>query len=331
MDSPRRSTHLVNALAILLGLVFVAAGMLKIPVFPEFVTTVRTLTYLAGPTARAGAVILIAGEILLGTCLILRWKLKYTPLPLLVLIAGYLWILAWAIIQQREITCHCFGILNLGLSNAHELILDLVLFNGALVVAYFAGRRPAVARTTTWFRRIAPAAVALLLGYGEYSLVAPALKSGRVEGSLNLEAALAGVSSVDTAFALRSERRLLLLLRFRDFDCSVCFADFVALADSVAPVPADSARVLALFSEEGIPRTREPASVRRWAGGAGFFFAIRIVPDSVFRRFGITRSTAILLEQDNTPLFLGELPLGAFLRERVTHSLRSPDPSKGDI
>jgi len=122
-----RGTELV--LRIALGIVFIVAGLGKIFVLGEFAGTISGITYLSPDASIALAAVLMAVEILGGIALIARFMVVPVSVLFCLLLAVFLWVLASAVIQGREIQCHCFGLLNIALSNRAEIVLDIILFN----------------------------------------------------------------------------------------------------------------------------------------------------------------------------------------------------------
>jgi hypothetical protein len=117
---------------------------------------------------------------------------------------------------------------------------------------------------------------------------------------------------------------MLFLLNFGDFTCPPCFADFLALADSLrlgAALREDRA-VLGLMREGGAERLHPAERLRRWALESGLGFPVSFLPDSLFDATGARKSLAAVLDRDERVLFRAEFPMGAGPRTRALELLR---------
>ncbi len=217
--------RVVTFLSVVLGLVFLVAGAAKIPMFDQFAGTVASITYVSFELARIIALIVLAVELLGGLALLFRYKVMFVSVLFCALVGIFLWVLSSALVQGKEIDCHCFGILSIGLSNRAELILDLVIFNLFALLALLTStkQRGSSANQKVWW-----AVTALVVIYLQYSLVTLLSENRDSRQTRNITPALLYAETHNREFASQKPKnRLLFLLSFADFNCPPCFEDFI--------------------------------------------------------------------------------------------------------
>lgn len=139
---PSAQSQFVRVLRILLGSIFIAAGIGKAFLFEPFVATVANFSLVPQAAVRGSSMVLIALEIFGGCALVGGIGRRIVPMAFLLLMGIFIVILASAIIQGHEFDCNCFGGINIALSNRHELALDLLLFDGFAFLVYAAVTDP---------------------------------------------------------------------------------------------------------------------------------------------------------------------------------------------
>lgn len=76
-------------------------------------------------------------------------------------------------------------------------------------------------------------------------------------------------------------------------------------------------KVAALFREDEIANREDDSRLRRWANASGVKYPIAILPDSLFDKVGIRRSSVVVVSADGQLLYQGEIPIGEFDRQKV--------------
>ena len=145
---PSMQSQFVRVLSILLGSIFIAAGIGKSFLLEPFVATVASIHFVPQAIARASSLVVIAIEILGGTALVAGIGRRIVPFAFLLLMGIFIGVLASAIIQGREFACNCFGTFSVALSNRYELALDMILFDAFAFLAYAAPSNPRAERKT---------------------------------------------------------------------------------------------------------------------------------------------------------------------------------------
>ena len=95
--------------AIALGLVFLAAGILKAVDPDEFARQIATYGIIPGGAARVSAYLLIAVEIALGAALVVGYRTRMAALLTSALLVVFMGATAYAWSQGRTEGCGCFG------------------------------------------------------------------------------------------------------------------------------------------------------------------------------------------------------------------------------
>ena len=129
---------MVRFLSITLGVLFLAAGLAKLFVLDAFASTIAGIVFIPIQTGIILAAIVICVEAAGAIALLVNFQVRLVSLLFCLVVAVFLWVLSSAIIQGTEITCNCFGILGIHLTNRQELLLDFALFNAFGLLAYAA-------------------------------------------------------------------------------------------------------------------------------------------------------------------------------------------------
>lgn len=139
-------SQFLRLLSILLGSIFITAGIGKGLLFEPFVATVASISVVPQPAVRGSSMMVIAVEILGGCALVAGIGRRIAPVAFLLLMGIFITILTSAVMQGREFACNCFGTLSAGLSNRYELGLDVILFDAFAYLAHAVLSNPRVAR-----------------------------------------------------------------------------------------------------------------------------------------------------------------------------------------
>ena len=295
-------------LGIVLGIVFIAAGLGKIFVLGQFAGTISGITHLSPDASTTLAVVLTAIEILGGAALVARLAVVPVSVLFCLLIAVFLWVLSTAVIQGREIQCHCFGLLNIALSNRAEIILDIILFN---LVALLGGISSLKGRTPTKGRAWVLAGSAVVLFYFQYSAFATIVGDDRLQG-VDIQPVMSHLGSRNQEFSrYTAGNRVLFLLYFPDFNCPPCFDSFVVASQMVRTYFAEeqSSRALALFKPDDIADPKDPSRLAGWAEANELGFPVLIAPDSIFQNLKFQKSSVLVLSPSGRVLLSETLPM----------------------
>jgi uncharacterized membrane protein YphA (DoxX/SURF4 family) len=313
------------------GLVFALAGAAKAFALSNFAQTIASVTFFPLSTARTMATILILAEILGALLLLARLWIRTTAVIFAFIVACFIAVLSSAIVQHHEIDCHCFGILGLRLSNADELILDVLLLNGFLFIAIVSdikGRHARQREQTSTATRMLYIASALLL---EFLFIFPIISRALTNTTQDVNAVIIFAEQADTLFSRAGRRnRVLLLLDYADFSCPICFEDFSAFADSLSNRQGDGRHhpCLAIFREGPYSSLRSPERVKRWATANHIRFPVYFSPDSVFQRAHVTKSVAVVVDPMKHVLFSEIFPMGLQKRSKALRLFDEPHTSQ---
>lgn len=296
-------------LGTVLGIVFIAAGLGKIFVLGQFAGTISGVTHLSPDASTTLAVVLTAIEILGGVALVARLAVVPVSAMFCLLIAVFLWVLSTAVTQGREIQCHCFGLLNIALSNRSEIILDIVLFN---LAALLGGLSSLKGRTPTQRMAWVLAGSAVGLFYFQYSAFATIIGEDRILRAFDIQPVMSHLAIRDPEFArYTAGNRVLFLLHFPDFNCPPCFDSFVMASQMVQTYFAEeqTSRALAVFKPGDIADPNDPSRLAGWAGANELGFPVLIAPDSIFQNLKFQKSSILVLSPSGRILLSETLPV----------------------
>ena len=314
---------LTTLLSIGLGCVFFIAGAAKVPVLAQFSQTVSGIVHLSPGMSRTGAIGVVILELAAGTALLFRYRQFVVSALLCILVGAFLWVLASAVAQGREIQCNCFGILGISLPNRSEMILDLVLFNLLAVLAFLSME---TRQHSTFGQKVWSAALGLVLIVLQYTFVGFVFEGSSRSSSVDVEHALAYAEMHHREFGSSAgSNRLLMLLNFSDFNCPPCFDSFVDLCDSMKAQLPDSGRnrVLALFRAGEVADPRDPTPLKRWAQANELLFPMLIAPDSLFESIHVQKSAVVVLGPSGRARMLRVLPIEQADRAAMLRILRN--------
>jgi hypothetical protein len=310
----------------ILGGFYCATGLAKIPVFFSFAGTIQTIFPVSAAFGQALACAVIVVEAGCGAAVFLTFRSRMFVLALMVLTAAFLWILFPAAVLHRPFTCNCFGVIGVSLPTFWEFILDLLLVDLLGILAILFPFRPGSGHHVRKGTLLAAVTFFAIIMAVEASLVRRAAGSGgQTPPSLQLDDLIAFADARQPGILNRSHRTMLFLLNFQDFTCSLCFEDFVDLADSLRADPTRRATegVLAVMQEGGAERLLHDNRIERWIAETGLPFPLVIAPDSLFARSHFRKSALAVLDRHNSPLLVSELPIGPRGRSLALRLLRN--------
>ncbi|MGB9774698.1 MAG: DoxX family protein [Bacteroidota bacterium] len=313
-----------SVLATSLGVLFLVTGIAKVLEGDAFSQVIAGVTYLSPAVAKVLAIIVVAIEVICGTALILRYKIRFAAVTLCMLVGIFIWILSTLVFENRNLACNCFGVLDIRLSNHAELMLDLILFNMLAVVALLEKSRSTTKEFSTRRQKALITVAGSIVLYLEVSLVHSVYDHVRKYASIDMSQAFLFAREKSEAFASISDgNRLFFFLNFRDFNCPLCFDDFIALCDSIRTnlKGSDQGRAVALFRQDDIADPKNPFRLTRWAKANGITFPILIGPDSLFVRLSVKKSALAVTNNSGKTLFFSEIPIGSKHREDVLRYL----------
>lgn len=318
---------IVRVLSVLLGAVFLVAGIGKMPVMATFAATVASVAQVSPAPAYVLAWGVVSLEILGALALLANVRVQSVSLAFCVLVAGFVWILTAAIFQGKEIPCNCFGVAGIHLSNLQELMLDLMLFNGFAVLAHASRLKVFASGGKDKRGRIlsVPVIVTAVLLL-EVSLAFSVIAGGSRIRSFHHELAIEFGERSNSRFAMRqSGARALLLMKFSDLNCPLCFDDFMALTDSLkaALEGNERHRVAALFNQDGFIHADSTSHLRRWCAANEFPFPVVVAPDTLFAAMNVTKSTFVVVDGKNAVLSADTFPMGEVKRNGALQRLLS--------
>jgi uncharacterized membrane protein YphA (DoxX/SURF4 family) len=312
-------------LSFALGILFFAAGISKLFVLDAFAGTIAGITHTPMHIAFSIAVGVICLEAGGAIALVTDFKTRAVSILFCVVVAVFIWVLVSAILQGREITCHCFGVLGISLSNRHELLLDVLLFNAFGLLGYLspAGDRAVFGRNPRW-GRISTAALAIVVGLLECGLLVSLLDGGRVLAELRPEQAIRFAGRADSRFGNQSHgNRILFVIRLADLHCPLCCDDFLRLADSVhARMGGEEGRALALFETTGSEAGDSLSPIKQWVDTNRFPLPAVVAPDSVLKALHLRKSVALIIDPGNNVVLSERFPMGLTKQHTALQLLR---------
>lgn len=311
-----RFTKIVMAL---FGGFFVATGAAKIFVFGSFAGTISGIIPASQSVSSMIAVFIIATEIVGGIFLAIRFRLRLVTTIICIMLFIYISILYSSIAHGREIDCNCFGILSVSLPNSLELaldflLLDLTAFIGFVMIPLTEEHREP--------RFKLPMFIAILvLTIVQFGMLGSAYRHSQSSASSSAE--LRDIFAFlkykeGLSFGLSKGNCLAILVDFYDFNCSTCFDDFSALSDSVR-VHYDTlhGKVAAVFKSNATMASWNSRKLGLWSQSNGLVHPAMIVPEGMFRRAKIRRSSVLVFSPAGGVLYRGEIPIGSESRREV--------------
>lgn len=232
----RRLLDLVGSLAaVALGLVFLTSGLIKAADPALFASQIAGYRLVPESSALPLAYLLIIGEGLLGTALVLHLWLRTALIASVLLLAVFIAGTAWAGAQGHIDSCGCFG--RLASRTPREVVLEDLVFVGLALVAWWR-RRDARPPAIAWRIGVPIGLLWLALPW-----VGPRLPVDSWVTALHPGASLKDLAADDLKEPLDSGRVLLAMIGPGCPPCDEILDDLGALAESNAEV-----RVMGVFA-----------------------------------------------------------------------------------
>jgi uncharacterized membrane protein YphA (DoxX/SURF4 family) len=307
----------VRSLSFILGAIFLIAGISKLFALEAFAVTIGTIALVPPRSALIPAIGIVAVETLGALALFVQFRTRMVSVVFCALVAVFVLVLSSAVYQGREIVCNCFGHLGVGLTNTQELFLDIVLFNAFLILAHTSpgkGRELTLVRGRRGLRWWGVVVTMLVLC--EVLAVMLVLNLGNAGTHLHAEEAIGFAERAHPPFARHdSGNRALLLMRYADLGCALCFDDFLAFADSArSQLGGSSQQVLVVFEEDQFIRNDSSGHLRRWISANGIAFPVIVAPNSLLGAMGFAKSMVLVVDRKNDVLFTERFPMGTAKR-----------------
>jgi hypothetical protein len=296
------------AITTVLGILFVVSGIGKLLGFEAFVETIKSITHFPYAIAFFAGLCIMGFEIGGGVAFIFRYRIKLFVLLYSLLIGVFIIVLTVALIEQKTLVCHCFGIFDIGLSNYQELLLDVFLLDVLIFYGiYISSKYPILFQGKLLF-----AGIIILLLYTEYSIIQPLSKKRYIESNTNITETASFVGSQIPEFLSNHERmQLIFLLNYADFSCPPCFDSFMSLAESLQDrmLPGDRYRAVAIMKEDEMMNRASPARFIHWKEANNLTLPMIIAPDSIFIKMHSGKSAVLVLNSKSQIVFSQSFPL----------------------
>lgn len=296
--------HVASVVARLLGCIFILSGIGKIPLWMSFVETISLLTKSSATISTILAILVVVFEIGGGIALFKRYRLPLVSILFSLFLGVLILVLVYALVQQKNFLCHCFGIFDIGLSQFGEIVLDVILLNTFVLLILLSVKR----QSRVGFTGVV---LFLIVAWGEFSVVSPLQRFSNKPAETDVVMTTSFVEQYIPEFALlNKQKRVIFLLNYADFSCPPCFDSFAALADSLELLMSghDRYRIAGVFREDETIRAVGQQRLMHWKEVNGFDFPVVVAPDSLFQRMNNGKSAALVSEENNV-LFFARFPL----------------------
>ena len=148
---PLNNIFLDAGLRLIVGAVFIIAGIAKLPLHPEWVANIAADKILPSSLVQPFLSALPWLEIIIGACLILGLFTRLFSVISLPLIAGFIVGNAVALSSDSSDWCRCFGEL-IKINHKWALLIDALLIIGALLILF---QRRRLIALDSWITRFA--------------------------------------------------------------------------------------------------------------------------------------------------------------------------------
>jgi len=313
----------VRILRCCVGVVFVLAGIGKLLDVNSFARVVAEIAHVSIGTGSVIGTLLIEVEIVCGSMLLLNIKPRIAGLLLLSLAASFAWLHLSSILTGRVVKCGCFGALNFDLPAGTDVLIDLGVIDAVFIcesVTAWIGNGTHAAIQRSW-QRAAVLVFGIFIGILEIDMIrlsfpgsSPDDQGGR------FGAAMEFLASKDTLFGANQNRsRALAYISFSDFNCSVCFDDFLRLCGELTASDLVDVRenMVGLIRDNEGPARGGKERLDRWCVATGIPFHVYAAPDSIFRAAQFVRSFVAVVDRGGEVVFRDEFPMPGAAKERL--------------
>jgi uncharacterized membrane protein YphA (DoxX/SURF4 family) len=309
---------------IVLGGIFLVAGLLKLHAFSGFAETVaRTLGIPSGFAVYVGVSVIVA-ELVVGLLLVSGYKVRKAAWGALLMLMLFI-ILLWRHVGQPSgDSCFCFGAVGPRLPARWQLVLDFALFDlGVLLLCVVQVRPDIDARPCGFLRhRVLAGSAVCVTSFLSLMLLTRPDSIERTEVSLH-ESGQAVASFLAGNGATPGRREIVLLVNLGDFACITCLDDFLAFCDSVErylPHGGLSVRMI-VKRDPARPYERQARLLRGWARGNGFTFPVLPDGEGLYERSGISKTSLFQFSKDGELINAASFPLGPATRSALLEAI----------
>jgi hypothetical protein len=300
---------------VVLGALFLTAGVAKVPVIREFGTALEQVMPLGSVIASLVAGGVVVAETTVGVMLLLGIRTRRAAFGALAMAGAFAGFQAGRLLRGMEAPCYCLGILA-NPPGGTEMVLDLILVLLTFGVIRRSDERT-LPETVGRSMRHAWLAVVIPASFLSIPLVLqdmPMMASRHERVLEKLEGAGPVVPT--------GRRGLVLCLNLDEFHCPLCFDDLVSLLDTL--------RATRLSTRDGVAallRSGEAFSdsswweLRRWARETGIAGPVVVLEAKEFDSATGGKSVLWLVEGEDHVVRRWDLPLGDARRHEVLASL----------
>jgi len=299
-------------LSTIIGCVFLISSLSKLFILQNFSQTVSNFIPFLGVYSYLVAVLAISFEFILGVLLLFRYKVELVSKLLSLLLTFFIGLLISDIILGNSTSCNCFGGLGITFSNFTQMIIDLALLSGLLLTIYLSDKS---SNDISKFSAIPSFLFIFLIGT---SLLILAYRSDKKAEMANFYKV---GNFIDVKFE-KNKKNVLFLMSFTDFNCPLCYDDFVALADSLERNVYDSINVHYFFkSNLADMDILDSLRFERWKEVNNITKHLTLLDDKVYEENKINKSSVFVTDEKENIFFQGEFPINESNRKRVLQFL----------
>lgn len=299
-----------------IGVVFLVSGISKLLVVNSFQMTITKFLPFLFTYSSVIAYLVIILELVLGLLLFFRYKLLATSAALSVLLTFFIGILMYESMTGNSIRCNCFGGFNLSFPAKIQILIDFLLINGLLIVGYLEKDVSHINKKYGWHNWVIPILFLLLVE-------AAVSKTVWFERPINNTK---DISELKRVIAKRkmpfvsngSTRSVIFLISFYDFNCPLCYDDFVSISDSLQKQEKNKTNILYLFEKESATsESLDSTRLEAWKVVNRINSPVYLVKNDLFRHLFIRKSSVIVLDSNEELFTKREFPIGIDGRKEI--------------
>lgn len=309
-----------KTISTLVGLIFFVSGISKILVFKSFsITVMRFLPFFSKITYLI-AIFVIILEISLGFMLLIRYKLAFTSFALSILLTFFIGILMYEVMTGISIRCNCFGGLNISFPPKTQMIIDIILLNCLIILFLIHTKGHTLLNKKEWIAWIIPVLFLMIL---EILLIKSAWSTNRISNTGTVSFLLSFVTSQNHAeLENKFAKKVFFLVSFYDFNCPLCYDDFLELSDSLKSNKYRNVYITYLFEKLSLnTESMDSLRLQIWKETNEIHSPVLLVDNKLFQDYKIRKSLVLILNEKNQLLIKKEFPIGAEARKNILHYL----------
>jgi uncharacterized membrane protein YphA (DoxX/SURF4 family) len=307
---------MIVILRLILGGIFLATGISKIPIFDAFAYSITELIPLSGTTLTATAVATIAFEITAGIALLFNKGTRLFSALLSLMLFMFIIALSGALFRYEYYICTCFGVLGLELPVNQQIVLDFVLLNMAVLVFIFSSTdSKSTARIQQRTSRIIVPLLVISIIWSAIVLTQPRLVFGsRPAISIDAHKVFKSIPNTESFHP-----RLVFMIDIADFLCPQCLDDFVDMANRITGDFDDRSRYVHIFVKrvEFMDDDELRAYIEDWRWTHRYPLEMLIDTDNIFTQAGFDKSTALLYSGLGSLEDIETFPMGSRRRTEI--------------